>query len=308
VVAWLLQCVQLTVLKRRTNLSVPADRPPQQKPTPSTTSQTDHPSPPHPLLSINSDDDNDDIEYVGTRTQQQGVPKWETCRQHLVSVPPDQTAIGMYPFMLHVGEHIPWEFASCCGSLLLHAHNCEDRCLDEDGLCRQCRSLLSSDKFIKFLARMQEGVCENTPYKYHELASLAEITRKKEQTIEMYCTQRINNMQKLLGREGAIALHRQILLVMSTGKVLCVDRILCIASERRMSVAAILEMVKKAGQGMYQPKGFKEEEDLADTPVPASRGSASCRDCSLHVWDPCPIHCPLSHHDPTSHMLCILPT
>ncbi|KAH8981262.1 hypothetical protein EDB86DRAFT_2813049, partial [Lactarius hatsudake] len=109
---------------------------------------------------------------------------------------------------------------------------------------------------------VQEGVREHTPYKYYGLVNLAEIARKKEHTIEMYRTRRINDMQKLLGREGAIALHCQILLAMSTGKIPRVDRILRIASDRCMSVATILEMVKQAGQGIFRPKGFKEQEDL----------------------------------------------
>ena len=191
-----------------------------------------------------------------------GVPKRETCKQHLVSALSGQTAIGAYPFMLHIEEHIPWEFASRRGALLLHARTCEDRRLDKDGLCQPCRSLLSNDRFKKVLARMQEGVHEYTPYKYHGLASLAAIARKKEHTIELYRTRRVNDTRKLLGREGVIALHRQILLAMSTGKIPRVDRILRVASDRRMSVAAILEMVRKAGRGIYQPKGFKEEEDL----------------------------------------------
>lgn len=166
--------------------------------------------------------------------------------------------------MLHVKEHVPWEFASRCGSLLLRARSCDDRCLDQDGLCQPCQNLTSNDKFRKLLARMQEGVevRKNSPYKYHGLASLAEITREKEKTIEMYRTRCMNDTRKLLGREGVIALHRQTLLAMSTGKVPRLDRILRVASDRRMSVAAILEMVRKAGHGIYRPKGFTEEEDL----------------------------------------------
>jgi hypothetical protein len=49
---------------------------------------------------------------------------------------------------------------------------------------------------------------------------------------------------------------------MSTGKILRVDCVLRVASDRRMSVAAILEMIRKAARGIYRPKGFEEEEDL----------------------------------------------
>jgi hypothetical protein len=141
--------------------------------------------------------------------------------------------------------------------------NCEDRLLDKDGLCKQCRSLLSSDRFRSFLACMQDGVVrENTPYRYHGLASLINITRKKEQTILMFCTRRINDARKLLRHEGVIDLHHQVLFAMSIGNIPRVDCILRVASDRHMSVTAILEMVRKAGQGIYRPKGFKEEEDL----------------------------------------------
>ncbi|KAN0137688.1 hypothetical protein V8E53_004513 [Lactarius tabidus] len=49
---------------------------------------------------------------------------------------------------------------------------------------------------------------------------------------------------------------------MSTGKILRVDRVLRVTSDCQMSVAAILEMVRKAARGIYRPKGFEEEEDL----------------------------------------------
>ncbi|KAH9047051.1 hypothetical protein EDB84DRAFT_1557861 [Lactarius hengduanensis] len=285
----LLKAIEL--LKERAITRVPpTEWPSQQMPTPCTTSQTHFSSLPQVPLSINSDDD-DDIEYIGAAPSslsptnnplptlplqslsfpgtpvvndiaERGVSKREACRRHLVSVPPGQTAIGAYPFMLHIEEHIPWEFSSLHGSLLLHARNCEDRHLDKGGLCRPCQSLLLSDRFRKTLSRVQEGVREYTPYKYYGLVNLAEIARKKEHTIEMYRTRRVNDTRKLLGREGAIALHHQILLAMSTGKIPRVDRILRIASDRRMSVATILEMVKRAGEGIFRPKGFKEEEDL----------------------------------------------
>jgi hypothetical protein len=95
--------------------------------------------------------------------------------------------------MLHIEEHTPWEFASHQGSLLLHACNCEDCNLDNNGLCWPCQSLLSNDWFKKILAHMQEGVCEYTPYKYYGLASLADVARKKEHIIEMYRTRHIND-------------------------------------------------------------------------------------------------------------------
>ena len=204
-----LRTCKLTMSGRQTATLI--DCPPQQVPSPSTACQSRSPQ---LQLSISSDEEVE-IEYVGmipsSLTQKTSptlspvplsqssiitddaldpkeVAKRETCKQHLVSVLSGQSAIGAYPFMLHIEEHIPWEFFSHCGALLLHAHNCKDCHLDKDGLCRPCQGLLSNDRFKKVLFRMQEGVHEYTPYKYHGLASLAAITWKKEHTIKLYQT------------------------------------------------------------------------------------------------------------------------
>ncbi|KAH8987060.1 hypothetical protein EDB92DRAFT_2090923 [Lactarius akahatsu] len=181
---------------------------------------------------------------------------------HIVSAPPGKTGIGAYPFLLHIEEHMPWEFSSLGGTLLLRACKCENRGLDKHGLCKPCRALLSNIKFRKILARVEEGVNEYTPFKYHGLLSLAEIARKKERTIDLFHLRRTNNARKLIRREGAITMHRQVLLAMSSGKIPRLDRVVRVAMDWHMSVAAILDLVNKAGRGIYHPKGFSEEEDL----------------------------------------------
>ena len=221
------------------------------------------PSPPHALQPVNTGDGDDDIEYIGTSPEaQQSKSQKLRCMQHVVNAPPGQTGIGAYPFLLHVEKHTPWEFCSRQGSLLLYARRCENRNLDERGLCQPCQALLSNTKFKNILARIENGVNENTPYRFHGLTSLAEIAWSKDRTIDLYRLRRTNDAKKLVGREGAITLHRQVLLAMSSGKVPRLDRVLRVASDRRMSVAAILDLIRKAGCGLYRPKGFSEEEDM----------------------------------------------
>jgi hypothetical protein len=275
-------------------LFLPEALPAEDGPLPREATVTDSPppSPPRALQSENIGDDDDDIEYIGTLPSsdaiedaiapahsspsivfprpvnkvididQQGVSRIVQCKQHVVSAPSGQTGIGAYPFLLHVEEYTPWDFSSRGGSLLLRARKCENRKLDERGLCQPCRALLSNTRFRNILARMENGVNENTPYKFHGLTSLAEIARKKDRTINLYRLRRTNDAKKLVGREGTITLHRQVLLAMSSGKIPRLDRVLRVASDRRMSVAAILELIRKAGHGLYRPKGFSEEEDM----------------------------------------------
>ncbi|KAF8259168.1 hypothetical protein EI94DRAFT_1707336 [Lactarius quietus] len=237
--------------------------------------------------SVNTSDGDDDIEYIGTlplsvaikdaiapvhrppmpksvnnAIDRLAIPKKVQCKQHVVSAPPGQTGIGAYPFLLHTEEHTPWEFSSHCGSLLLHARKCENRNLDKDGLCEPCRALLSNTKFRNVLSRIEDGVNENAPYKFHGLSSLTEIARKKDRTIDLFRLRWTNDAKKLVGQEGTITMHHQVLLAMSSRKIPWLDHILRVASDRHMSVAAILDLIRKAGCGIYHPKGFDKDEDL----------------------------------------------
>ncbi|KAH9040244.1 hypothetical protein EDB84DRAFT_1647330 [Lactarius hengduanensis] len=204
------------------------------------------------MRSVNTDDNDDDIEYIGTLPSSDAIAP---ARQDpsppiapgppVKTAPPGQTGIGAYPFLLHVEEHTAWEFSSRSGTLLLHARRCENRNLNERGLFR-----------------IENGVNENTPYKFHGLTNMTEIARKKDRIIDLFRLRRTNDAKKLVGREGTISLHRQVLLAMSSGKIPRLDRVLRVASDRHMSVAAILDLVRKAGCGLYHPKGFDETEDL----------------------------------------------
>ncbi|KAH9003694.1 hypothetical protein EDB86DRAFT_2798425 [Lactarius hatsudake] len=230
---------------------------PEVPPTEDGPEMTDTPSSRSRSRSANTNDDDDDIKYIGTLPSQEA-----RCKQHVVSAPHGQTGIGTYPFLLHVEEHTPWEFSSYCGTLLLHARKCENRDLDENGLCQPCRALLSNLKFKKVLDRIENGVNEKAPYKFHGLAGMTETARKKDRTIDLFRLRRTNDAKKLVRGEGTITLHRQVLLAMSNGNVPRLDRVLRVASDRRMGVAAILDLIQKAGCGLYRPKGFTEKEDL----------------------------------------------
>jgi hypothetical protein len=122
--------------------------------------------------------------------------------------------------------------------------------------------LLSNPKFRNVLARIENSITAKTPYKFHGLTNLTEITRKKDHTIDMYCLQRTNDVKKLVRHEGTITLHHQVLLAMLSGKIPQLDCVLHVASDPHMSVAAILDLIRKAGRGLYCSKGFAEEEDL----------------------------------------------
>ncbi|KAH9011001.1 hypothetical protein EDB84DRAFT_1681136 [Lactarius hengduanensis] len=280
----------IELVKRRgphTTASISPNLPPEVPPTEDGPETTDTPSSPSHLLrsrsrSANTNDDDDDIEYIGTLPSSDSAPRLPTlsspsiavpglpvnnrqgvskarqeamCKRHVVSAPHGQTGIGAYPFLLHVEEHTPWEFSSYCGTLLLHARKCENRDLDENGLCQPCRALLSNLKFKKVLDRIENGVNEKAPYKFHGLAGMTETARKK--IVPLICSVfgEPTTRRNLSGAKAQSPCT-------GSGNVPRLDRVLRVASDRRMSVAAILDLIQKAGRGLYRPKGFTEKEDL----------------------------------------------
>ncbi len=236
---------------------------------------SDSNAPPPPsspcVQSANTGDSDDDIKYIRTlpssssdarqmpalslpvlprspvndANDRQGVSQKVQCKQHVVNAPPGQTGIGAYPFLLHDEEHTPWEFSSHSGSLLLRARKCENRNLDERGLCKPCQALLSNTKFKNILARIENGVNENAPYKFHGLESLTKIVRKKERTIGSYRLRHTNDARKLVravGHEDTITLCRQVLPAMSSRKIPRLEA----HGSRRLSRYVILALTFKA--------------------------------------------------------------
>ena len=82
------------------------------------------------------------------------------------------------------------------------------------------------------------------------------------QTIDILRLCRLNEFKKLVGKQGAIDVHKQLLLAISSQRIPCVDHVLRVGFRRGTSIHAMLELIKKAAEGTYHPKGFDEEEDL----------------------------------------------
>jgi hypothetical protein len=69
-------------------------------------------------------------------------------------------------------------------------------------------------------------------------------------------------MRKLAGKEGVIEVHKQMLLALSTQRIPRIDRVLRVGFKNGAGIHTMLDLIKKAAEGTYHPKGFDEEEDL----------------------------------------------
>ncbi|KAH8987653.1 hypothetical protein EDB92DRAFT_1933085 [Lactarius akahatsu] len=92
---------------------------------------------------------------------------------------------------------------------------------------------------------------------------MTEIAQKKDCIINLFRLQCTNDAKKLVGREGTISLHCQVLLAMSSGKIPQLDRVLRVASDRHMSVAAILDLKEDLQTLLFLCLGGQRVADIA---------------------------------------------
>jgi hypothetical protein len=84
----------------------------------------------------------------------------------------------------------------------------------------------------------------------------------KTSLIDVLCLCRLNDVRKLVGQEGVIDVHKQMLVSLSTQCIPCINHVLHIGFKHGAGIHSILEMIKKAAAGMYHPKGYDKEDDL----------------------------------------------
>jgi len=69
-------------------------------------------------------------------------------------------------------------------------------------------------------------------------------------------------MRKLAGKEGVIEVHKQMLLALSMQCIPQIDRVLHVGFKNGVGIHTMLDLIKKAAEGIYHLKGFDKEEDL----------------------------------------------
>ena len=112
------------------------------------------------------------------------------------------------------------------------------------------------------ISRYTDGTHKNAPLIYHGIGGLIDVVHRKISEIDCLHLHRLNDMRKLAGKEGVIEVHKQMLLALSTQRIPRIDRVLRVGFRNGAGIHTMLNLIKKAGEGTYHPKGFDEEEDL----------------------------------------------
>jgi len=106
------------------------------------------------------------------------------------------------------------------------------------------------------------GIYKNMPLVYHGIGGLIETVHRKMKAIDVLCLCHLNDLRNLIGKEGVIDIHKQLLLAISSQRIPHVDCVLRVAFCRSTGIHSMLQLVKKAAEGTYHPRGFDEVKDL----------------------------------------------
>jgi len=183
------------------------------------------------------------------------------CPGYQLCFPWGQQAHTSYPFALHTILPLTWDYSMHRSDFFLVSHLCTG-IVGGNAQCERCDDLGNNEYLQKIVGRITNGVHENSALMYHGIGGLIDIVHRKSQTIDLLRLHRLNDLKKLVGKEGAIDMHKQMLLAISLWRIPHINWVLCSGFRRGAGIHMILELIKKAAEGTYHLKGFDEKEDL----------------------------------------------
>lgn len=185
----------------------------------------------------------------------------EACPGYLLTFPRGQWADTSYPFALHTLLSLPWYYRTRKEGFYLVSHSCLGRAVAGQR-CGPCDNLGNNEYLKKIIVRYTYGVHDNSPLVFHGIGGLVEVVRRKTSTIDVLRLSRLNAARKIIGQEGVIDIHKQMLLALSTQRIPRIDRVLRTGFKHGAGIHSMLEMIKRAAAGTYHPKSYDEEDDL----------------------------------------------
>ena len=189
------------------------------------------------------------------------TPPAKQCPGYQLTFPPSQHGHTSYPFDLHSLISLPWDYCACCDGFFVVSHLCIG-VVGANGRCKPCDNLRKHDILKNIITRYMYGIHQNAPLAFHGISGLIDVARQKtleNDALRLHC---LNDVRKLVGKEGALDIHKQMLLAILSQRVPRIDRVLRAGFKHGAGIHTMLKLIKKVAEGTYHLKGFDEEDDL----------------------------------------------
>ena len=204
--------------------------------------------------------DVDAAEYEDTIKQQD--KSVIACQGYTVTLLDGTSPHTAYPFALHDTLILPWDYTVKNEVMKLFSQSCGGLTQDGARTCQPCQQLVKNKTLEGIFMRMEEGTHENTGFAYVGFSGLHQILRRKNQQVEFYHLQGLNQVRKLLAKATALSNQKRLLMAIASGKVSWVDCLLSIGLRQKKGAHGLLALYTAAAEDHYSPKSFTEEEDM----------------------------------------------
>ena len=183
------------------------------------------------------------------------------CLGYQLTFPLSQHAHMSYPFGLHSLISLPWDYCARHDGFFVVSHLCTG-VVGADRRCKACDNLQKHDILEKIITRFTYGIHQNALLAFHGISGLIDVAHRKTLENDALHLCHLNDVRKLVGKEGTLDIHKQMLLAISLQCIPCIDHVLQVGFKHGAGIHSMLELIKKAAEEMYHPKGFDKEDDL----------------------------------------------
>ncbi|KAH9034598.1 hypothetical protein EDB85DRAFT_1863906 [Lactarius pseudohatsudake] len=193
-------------------------------------------------------------------------PTTKPCSGAYLPMPDDVLPYSAYPFMLHETFVLPWNIHIVGHQLSVQSVQCVGVQETSSDSCRACSQLLTHRIIEGILARIKNGIHENTTYAYQPIGGLIEVLQKKCALLDGMHFKQLSTSQTLATRARTVGQYEQLVMAMSEGSVnhqtspTLLDALLRAGLNRGLGVRGMMELLDRARKGLYKPKNFTEEE------------------------------------------------
>ena len=104
------------------------------------------------------------------------------------------------------------------------------------------------------------GTHENVPLVYHGIGGLMAIVRWKLDLVAQLQMSKLNDSQRLLAKAGVLKDHKQLILVISSGRVEWVAPLIQVALKNKAGIGTIIQQYERVAEKLYKPKGYTNED------------------------------------------------
>jgi hypothetical protein len=173
--------------------------------------------------SSNMPSEQSELIVSNTKAQSPNIPA-KSCPGYQLMFPPSQQAHTSYPFGLHSLLSLPWDYSAQHEGFFLVSHSCTG-VVRTSQRCKPCDGLKKNEYLKKIVTRYTYGTHKNSLLVFHGISGLIDVVHRKTSANDVLRLHHLNDVKKLLGREGVIDVHKQMLLALSSQRVPCIDQL-----------------------------------------------------------------------------------